>query len=253
MILPFLLLRYKNIFKSIKNNFLIITILALFSVTLFNTILYIGLRETGATNALLINLNVPIVILVLSYFILQQKISINQVFGIIISSIGVVYLVLQGELENFISLEFHKGDLWIILASTIWAFYSVILKFKPKDLSDFDFFIAIVLLGFILLTPVYILQGYPLQREINIVKNNFWIIIYVSFFTSILSYYFWHYGIERIGANKTSQFTYLMPIFGSVLAYFFLGETLEMYHLVGVVFIGIGIYLSLFFKRAIRS
>ena len=74
------------------------------------------------------------------------------------------------------------------------------------------------------------------------------IVIYVVLFPSIASYIFWHKGIMEIGADKTGQFTHLMPLFGSFLAYIFLDEKLQMYHLLGMVFIGMGIYLSLFMK-----
>ena len=68
---------------------------------------------------------------------------------------------------------------------------------------------------------------------------------------SIASYYLWHYGIEKIGASKTAQFTHLMPIFGIGLASVFLNESLETYHLLGAILIAFGIYLSLFYKRKI--
>ena len=69
-----------------------------------------------------------------------------------------------------------------------------------------------------------------------------------TFFPSILSYVLWHKGILEIGADKVGQFTHLMPLFGSFLAYIFLDERLELYHLLGMSFIGFGIYLSLFLK-----
>ena len=53
----------------------------------------------------------------------------------------------------------------------------------------------------------------------------------------------------EIGANKAGQSAHLMPIFGAILAYIFLGEVLEFYHIVGIVLIAIGIYLTMFFKK----
>ena len=44
-----------------------------------------------------------------------------------------------------------------------------------------------------------------------------------------------------------------MPVFGIFLAYLFLGETLESYHLVGVFFIMLGIYLSIFYKMNAKN
>jgi len=56
----------------------------------------------------------------------------------------------------------------------------------------------------------------------------------------------WNEGIASIGADRTGQFTNLMPLFGSFLAYVFLEEVLEWCHLGGIVLTGLGIYLSLF-------
>jgi len=252
IISPILIIRYKKIYKVFKANALILIILAAFGITIFNTILYVGLTMTTATNALIINSSIPILILVLSYFILKQKITSNQIFGIILSTTGVIYLILQGNINNILSLEFNQGDLWVIMSSVSWALYSTIVKLKPKGLNDFEFFSTIVFLGFFMLLPIYLYQGYDLAHEINLVKENYLIFGYVSIFASSLSYYFWHYGIHHIGAAKTSQFTHLMPVFGAILAYIFLDERLQFYHIIGVILIAIGIYLSLFYKKSFK-
>jgi drug/metabolite transporter (DMT)-like permease len=75
------------------------------------------------------------------------------------------------------------------------------------------------------------------------------IILYMAIFPSLLSFYFWNRGVAEIGANKTGQFTHLMPIFGAILAVVFLGEEIHFYHLVGMCLIGFGIYLSIFLGK----
>jgi drug/metabolite transporter (DMT)-like permease len=133
----------------------------------------------------------------------------------------------------------------------VWALYSVLVKFRPKELNDYEYFATIVFVGFFVLLPIYFLAGYEIHHQIELVKNNFFIFVYVSVFASSLSFYFWHYGISKIGASKTGQFAHLMPIFGSILAYIFLGEVLEAYHIIGMVLVFMGIYLSLFYKKKI--
>ncbi|MEA3512112.1 MAG: DMT family transporter [Campylobacterota bacterium] len=244
MVSPILFYSYKKIFKVLKNNFKIIFVLSILGISSFNTLLYIGLKETTATNALIINSSVPILILLLSFFILKQNINIKQIIGIVISTIGVLYLILQGNFSKILSLEFNSGDLWIITSSFTWALYSVLVRFKPEELNDFEFLSTIVFIGFIILAPIYLYQGYSLSYEINLIKENYLVFIYVSFFTSILSYYFWHQGIKIIGASKTGQFAHLMPLFGAFLAYIFLDESLKFYHIIGMILIALGIYLS---------
>lgn len=246
--LPFLIYHFKKIFDAIKSHFLIMMVLSFLGISGFNTLLYIGLQETTATNALLINSSIPILILFLSSLILKKEISHRQTLGIILSTFGVVFLVLKGDVYNILLLNFNQGDFWVITSSLCWATYSVVVKFRPQTLSSFEFFIAIVFMGVLMLLPFYMYQNYTLEREMTILTTYYGFIVYVVFFTSILSYYLWHKGIAQIGADRTGQFTHLMPLFGSFLAYIFLGERLEFYHLGGVVLIGIGIYLSLFSK-----
>jgi len=239
----------KKILRTIKENFIFLSILSFLGITLFNTVLYIALQTTTATNALLINSIIPILILIFSFFILKSKITIKQVFGIILSTIGVVFLVLKGDFLNILNIEFTHGDLWVIVSSLLWATYSVLVKLKPKNLSHLELFLVIVYLGFIFLLPWYLIQGYSLEQELNILRENWYFFLYVSLFASLLSFYFWHIGIDTISAEKTGQFTHLMPIFGSILAFIFLGEKFQGYHTIGALLIGIGIYISLFTKK----
>jgi len=243
---PLLVIHRKRIFNSILNNFIIMMTYALLGISGYNSFVYLGLQNTTATNALLINSSTPIMIVFLAAIIFKEKISKMQISGIILSTLGVIFLVLQGDFTKIINLEFNQGDIWIVIAGFSWALYSVLMKFKPKDLHGLEFVAAIVLLGTIVLFFFYIGFGYGVSSAINLVSNNYLVVLYMVIFPSILSYIFWHKGIAEIGADKTGQFTHLMPIFGSFLAFVFLNETLEFYHLFGVVLIGSGIYLSLF-------
>jgi drug/metabolite transporter (DMT)-like permease len=249
LVLPVLIINRDKIITSLKKHFWIMLVLSALGVSGFNTILYIGLSLTTATNSLVINSIIPILVLILSFIILHQKINNQQIIGIVISTLGMLYLILQGDYNRIFILEFNRGDFWVIAASFLWALYSVLLKFKPTDINDFEFFATMVLVGFILLLPFYLYQGFAIKDEINLVYNNFWIFIYISVFPSIISYYLWHKGVHAIGANKTAQFAHIMPIFGAILSYFFLNESLQFYHIIGITLIGFGIYLSLFYKN----
>ena len=239
----------KKMIKIYKKNFIFLSFLSFIGITLFNTLVYIALHTTTATNALLINSIIPVLILVFSFLILKTKISKIQAIGILLSTFGVIFLVLKGDLTNILKLEFTKGDLWIILSSISWATYSTLIKLKPKGLSHLELFILIVYIGFIFLLPWYLIQGYTIQRELSILQNNWYFFVYISLFASLASFYLWHLGIEEIGAEKTGQFTHLMPLFGAFLAFIFLNELPHFYHLIGALLIAFGIYLSLFIKK----
>ena len=251
IISPFIIFNIKRLYISAKNNFFIIILLSFLGISLFNTLLYIGLNTTTSTNALIINSSIPILILLFSFLIFKTRIDNKQILGILLSSFGVLFLILKGHISDILTFSFTSGDLWVIISSLSWALYSTLVKSKPKDISDIEFFSLIVFFGFIMLLPIYLYQGYSIEKEILLVKNNYLVFLYISVFTSVLSYYFWHQGIKYIGANKTGQFTHLMPLFGIVLAYIFLDEILQYYHIIGAIFIAFGIYISLFYKRNI--
>ena len=250
ILLPYFIYRFKHIMKVFKKEYLIIIVFAILGISAFNTVLYYGLQTTTATNALLINSSIPIMIIVLSSIILNTKITKIQSIGILLSTLGVIFLILKGELKNIITLEFTTGDLWILLACVLWALYTVLLKFKPKELNAFDFLSLTVIIGIIALSFVFFSLGYRFELSFLEKDEVLYSLIYIVVFPSLLSFYFCNMSIVEIGANKAGQFTHLMPIFGAILAYIFLGERLEFYHLVGILFIGIGIYLSIFLKKA---
>ena len=120
---PYILLRYKKIFKVFKTKYLILVLLGALGISGFNTFLYYGLKTTTATNALLINSSTPIFIIILSSIIFKTAISKIQFLGILLSTCGVIYLVLKGNIFFLSNLKFTSGDLWIILASSTWALY----------------------------------------------------------------------------------------------------------------------------------
>lgn len=250
ILLPYIIYKRDIILKSLKSNFLILFSLATLGIAGFNTFLYFGLQDTTATNALLINSSIPILIIVLSSFVNNEQVTRVQFLGIILSTLGVVFLIIKGDISNIINLEFNKGDFWIIISSLSWALYSILLKYKPKDLKPFEFISTITLVGFIVLLGIYFLTGHSLTTSSFDLNTEVYLaLFFMVLFPSLLSYYFWNKGVLEIGANKTGQFTHLMPIFGSILAYLFLDETLKIFHVYGIILIASGIYLSLFFKR----
>ena len=252
LLLPYILLHYKNILSVFRKKYILIIIFGALGIAGFNTFLYYGLQTTTATNALLINSSTPIFIIVLSALIFRTTITKLQLSGVLLSTLGVIYLILKGDINHILELKFTVGDLWIIAACIDWALYTVMLKFKPKELNAFEFLGLTAFIGTIILASIFFYQGYSFEFSFLEKDEVLYSLIYIVIFPSILSFYFWNISTMEVGVNKTGQFTHLMPIFGAVLAYIFLGEVLEFYHFVGIILIGTGIYLSMFLKREVN-
>ena len=87
-------------------------------------------------------------------------------------------------------LTFNNGDLLVILSSILWALYTVLIKLKPKELSDIEYFSTIVILVLFMLSFAYFIQFDSLQSQINLIKNNYLVFLYTSILASSVSYYF---------------------------------------------------------------
>lgn len=248
ILLPQLFTARREIGIALKQHWAYLLLVSFLGVACFNTFLYVGLQHTTATNALLINSSIPMIIIAFSVLILKLRITKIQLFGVLLSMLGVVYLALNGQWSNLIRLQFNHGDMWIITSSLAWGLYSTLLKRKPVDIKAF--FAITVFLGTLMLAVVFFLSGYRLGDFVGLPLSAKLAVLYTVLFASIISFYLWSEGIATIGAHKTGQFTHLMPVFGILLAYLFLGERLHLYHVGGFALIGFGIWLSLFYRRS---
>ncbi len=212
--------------------------------TLFNTLVYLGLTATTVINSLLIISTTPMLIILFNKLIYKAQTNIFQMIGIFISLIGVSYVIAKGSFQNIFGSEFYFGDLFILLAVTSWALYSIFLKKNETGVSGFSFLYLSFVFTVILLFPVYLYDIFIQDNYINIGQKTLLVIGYTGIFPSIISYMCWNTGVALIGPNKSGPFLHLMPIFGGILAFLVFRETLEIYHYAGILSVIIGIIIS---------
>ena len=69
-------------------------------------------------------------------------------------------------------------------------------------------------------------------------------VAYFGVFPSVLAYFFWNAAVERVGGERAGTFLHLMPLFGALLAWMFLGESLLWYHYAGAVLVFSGLFIA---------
>jgi len=244
VILPFTIKSLIFQWPVIRANLALLVFMGAFGVAGFNTFAYLGLNQTTATNALLINSFIPILIILLSRIAPGTPISVAKIIGILISTCGVLLLVSRGNIHNLTSFKINQGDLWVLLAAFVWAVYSISLRWRPAGITAPVFLSFTMIVGVLILSPVYWLN---LMGEPSFVVNtpNVVAIAYVALFASIGAFLFWNQGVKVVGAGTAGQFIHLMPVFGTIMAIVFLDERLFWFHVAGATAIAIGIYLSL--------
>lgn len=243
ILIPF---TFKEIYKNlayIKKNLLAIAFMGVITISTFNSVVYFALNYTQVINAVLVLAIIPAVTIVLSALMKVEKSNIFQIFGLILSIIGVGSIISNGDVQRIVSLSFNNGDLWMLVCVLSWALYSTLLKKNKFKLSQFSLIQIMVSVGVIFLIPQYFYEQ-SIGLELNFNKAFFLILFYVVVFPAIVAYYCWQKGVEIIGPNRATMFIQLMPLFSAVMAIIIFKEKFELYHFVGATFIVSGIYLS---------
>jgi drug/metabolite transporter (DMT)-like permease len=232
----------KNI-KIIKKNFYSILSMSIMSISVFNSVVYYSLNFTEVLNGALMISTIPVLIIFISFIFKTEKISFNQILGVVFSITGVIIILTRLDFFRLINLDLNKGDLWLLIAMLSWAIYSTMLRIYKIQLKALTFISIIVSIGLIFLLPQFLFE----YKNHQLIQFNFPVIlitIYVVLFAGLAAYIFWNKGVSIIGPNKAGIFLHLMPIFSSFMAIFILNEKLMSFHIIGAVVIIAGIYLS---------
>ena len=186
---------------------------------------------------------IPVMIMFFSSNLKIEKTNIFQISGLLISVLGIIAIITRLDLNILLSLDFNKGDLFMIGAIIAWGIYSAYLKKRTFEVSLLALVHIICTFGLIFLLPLFILditQG----KTIEISSNLFYILVYVAIFPSIGSYYCWAGAVSIIGANRAGIFLSLIPLFSTIMAIFFYNEQFRFFHLIGAILIILGLFLS---------
>ncbi|MBL1177042.1 DMT family transporter [Pantanalinema sp. GBBB05] len=231
----------KRDWQQILAHWQILLLLSALGIALFNTLLYQGLQFTTAINAILMQSAMPLVVVLLSYSLFQEKLTCKQAIGVGISFMGAVAIVAHGDWQQLVTLSFNQGDLLILIGVVGYAGYTALLRLRPK-LHPLSFLAVTFILGSFLLLPFY-LGEIATGQFTPLTSTTILSIGYVAIFPSILAYLCYNRGVELIGANQAGLFIHLVPVFGSVMAMLFLGEKLYWFHAIGFSLILSGITL----------
>ncbi|HEX5125345.1 MAG TPA: DMT family transporter, partial [Rhodocyclaceae bacterium] len=201
---------------------------------------YIGLQFTTATNGVLLNSFIPIVIMCLSWAFFGKRLTGVQMLGGLISLIGVSVIVAHGNLATLATLSFNPGDLWIMVSVFVWAGYTILLQFRPAGLHPMVLLALLTAIGVVGLAPLYgweLAQGHTIHFAPASVAG----MLYTGVFPAFLGYVFWNRAVEQVGGFISGLFIHLMPVFTPLLSAIFLNERPHPYHFAGMALIISGI------------
>ena len=235
---------------AIRQGWKPILLLGLLGVASFNTLLYSGLQHTTATNALLLQAAIPPLVMLFDRLIFGTRAAPWQSAGVVLSVLGVVAIVFEGDPAAALRLRFGVGDGLVLVSVAVWALYTVLLRLRPP-ISPVSFIATTFFIGVVALAPFAWLEwrgGAGIVLSPRLLGAFF----YVALLPSLLSYFIYNHATAIVGPARAGQAITMMPLFGAFLAAGLLGERLHPFHFAGMALILGGIALAALAPRQAR-
>jgi drug/metabolite transporter (DMT)-like permease len=242
IILPFAWQHLVRDWAAIRSRLGIMILLSITGIGAFNTLQYWALEHTQALNTLLLQSAGPLVVAVWSLLLLGVRLTLAQAAGVLLSMAGVFVILLHGDLTTLSKIDFNIGDLIFLIALAIFGIYSV-LSLKRPDIHGLSFVAFTFGAGAACLIPLFIWELFA-RPPMQIDAANLLTLAYVALFPSTIAYLCFNRGVQLIGANRAAPFFHLIPVFGSAMAIFFLGEQPHWFHLFGYALVLSGVYVA---------
>ncbi|MBM6761212.1 DMT family transporter [Megamonas hypermegale] len=243
MILFFIMyLRHEKKFIPPKNCIIPLLLMGLTGIAINNVSQFTGLKYSTITNCTLIAATGPAVTALLSAIFIRERLKLLQWIGIVISFVGVIFLITKGSWEILTNFKFNPGDILFFTCQIVWAAYSIIGLRVMKHLSAIAVTAWSGLLGSIevALFALFTNQlGY-----VNLDISGWSSFAFVVLCGGVGSMLFWNIGVKNAGPSMAAIFSNLTPIFGMLCGAVFLSEEIGFMQISGALAIFIGVYIT---------
>lgn len=238
-----------NFQKIQKKDWLRLMACALFGVAVNQLFFFNGLMRTSPLNSAIIMTATPIIVFVLSIFILRERVTAQKVIGVMIGAIGAVALILLS--TNNIGTATPLGDLFIFINATSYSIYLVLVKplmakYKPLTVITWVFTFGLV----------YILLWPPTTQELVLIDFNNWLesdfykVIFVIVGVTFLPYLLTVVAMKVISPSVASTYIYIQPVLVTsfIFLLFYLGiidysSDFSKWKVLAAAFVFLGVYL----------
>jgi drug/metabolite transporter (DMT)-like permease len=243
---------WKNrlLFWEHRLPFLIMTITG---ITLFNTFIYGALQFTTATNVSVLESVIPVVTVVLSVFMLKERLNGAQWMGILLSFLGAAWVVMDGKILKLASMAWNVGDAIMIGGVISWAVYSIYVK---KYMHLFPSFAALFMMtgvSVVLLLPIVLIEWTLTGVPSFHFPKHFMSLAYLGIFPSLIALVFYNRAVDLLSPSQASVFLNFLPVVTMIGAYLWLGETITMMKIFGSFVVIAGVLLTTQFGRKRRK
>ena len=228
--------------KIEKKDFLKILIASILGMCVNMLAFFRGLELSTPINSGIIITLSPVLVLILSYFFLKEKVTVKKIIGILIGFSGAVFLILNSSKTGINAPNIPLGNSFFLLNASAYAGYLIVIKPLTNKYNIFTLMKWLFLIGLVLSTPITFNQFV----EVNWTELPWfaiWRMAYVVIGTTFLTYLFNIYALKTLSPTTVGSFIYLQPIITIGFALITGNDVLDTTKLFSCLLVFIGIYL----------
>ena len=227
--------------KVEKKDVFRLAICGVFGVAINQLLFFEGLNLTTPINAAIVMTINPILVILLSFLLIKEAITIKKLLGVLFGLTGAAILILKGG-EIDLSSSYKTGNLFVLINATSYAIYLVIVKPMMKKYHPITVMFFVFAFGFLYVLPFGLTN--LISVDWQVIPNNIYLeIAFVVICTTFIAYLCNSVALQYLTPTTVSIYIYIQPILAAFFAIFWGSDNLDNQKVIAAILIFIGVYL----------
>ncbi len=241
VLIGILLLQPKRFSKPHKKDLPSIFLLGFFGVIVYHLGLNYGEQYVSPGAASLIIATIPVLVVILAFIFLDEKLTIKKLMGTIIALCGVLVISVLGKTDASIEINYIFGALGVLIAAVMGALYTVAGKKMLNRYSGLSLTIYVILLGSLGLIPF--ISRSLLEEAVAMSLNGWFAVIFLGVFSTVIGYTIWYMALRVKTTSEVSVYLYAIPVLSTIISYFLFDDKITLFFVLGGTLVMVGLIL----------
>lgn len=228
---------------EIKKMWFGLMIMSVTGIFGYNALFFIALQSTSAINGSLIMATTPVFMTAGAVLFLKEGWNVRLVIGLGLSIIGVILVITEGSPGKLLSLSFNKGDVLLILALFSWVTHGLVGKTVMKLIDPLVVTTLTMLVGTMGLAICSLVEG-GMSAVFSMSFQAWTEMSYMSVFASVIAFFLWNQGVQKVGASRASLFMNMVPLHATWISVVFYSSEMSWEQMVGILIVISGVLLA---------
>ncbi len=234
----------------IRHHWKLFLVLAVALGPFGNAAVYVAYHFTTAINGGVVSVAQPVATVLVTFLVFRETITRVQGLGIAVATVGVLVIILRGDLARLLGLEPNIGDLIMLAAMIGFAIHNSLLRNIPSDFTTAEILLTVQLFALVVMFPIYVTESIVYQ-PMPVTWEAAAVMAWVGIVVAVIAVGFTNTTVLAIGANKATIGNYIRALITAGLAMLLLGEQPEAFHIVAFVLIAAGVMMLGRGRRAV--